>query len=260
MPDVYGFDYPDYVADHSTSQQALYRNLSSARQQSDYWVALTKDFGLAAASSITPNLLALAGTLGGAGLSYLGTRDQNIASAQQADKQMEFQREMANTQIQRGVADALAAGLNPMLGARGASAPVGAMAPVQNELAGVNPALASALQLARFKSELSNLEDTGANIRSQTFLNKIQSKSAAADANLKTSSAQSTELQNQILALSIPRHKAESEVDSSKFGKTMRYVDRALPAVSALSNSAKTVQSLMQSSRDIYNPFRNPFR
>lgn len=52
-------------------------------------------------------------------------------NAEQAQKQMDFQREMANTQYQRAAADMKAAGLNPymlMSGAHSSAAPSGSMA------------------------------------------------------------------------------------------------------------------------------------
>ena len=65
--------------------------------------------------------------LGGLATSYLGYRGakkQNIASAQQAQNQMDFQREMSNTAVQRRMADLKAAGINPILaGSKEASSP-----------------------------------------------------------------------------------------------------------------------------------------
>ena len=87
-----------------------------------------------------------------------GAKDQNIASAEQAQKQMDFQERMSNTAHQRAMADLKKAGLNPILAARSpASSPGGAMAQQFNEAAS---AMQAASQQASINQQLQNIKQT----------------------------------------------------------------------------------------------------
>jgi hypothetical protein len=78
--------------------------------------------------------------------SFIGGRQQNVASAQAAQRQMEFQREMSDTSFTRQVADLKSAGINPMLVSRlgGASTPAGAMPMFVNPAAMASQAYSAA--------------------------------------------------------------------------------------------------------------------
>ena len=96
----------------------------------------------------------------------------NQFSAQQAQDQMNFQKDMSNTSYQRGTADMEAAGLNPMLAYSqgGASVPTGAMAVGQQAqmnnvmlpaIQAYNNTAQTAMQYARQPSEIAKtVQDT----------------------------------------------------------------------------------------------------
>lgn len=75
-------------------------------------------------------------------------QQNNAWSAQQAQKQMEFQAEMSNSSHVREVADLKAAGLNPVLSAKlgGASTPSGAMG--DTDTSGTSALISMAMQTA----------------------------------------------------------------------------------------------------------------
>lgn len=117
-----------------------------------------------------------------AGANYLGQRQQNIANAQQAQRQMDFQADQTSTSYQRGVADMKAAGLNPMLAYSqgGAASGGGAQATMGNELgAGANSALQAVMakqqlqqsdaQIQNIQADTLNKDETTENIKADTL-------------------------------------------------------------------------------------------
>lgn len=121
---------------------------------------------------------AAAGGAIGTGIdSFLGGQQANSASADAAQRQMEFQAEMSNTSWQRAVADMKAAGLSPMLAYTqgGASSPTGASYQAQNaQLQGAQGAAA----FAQSAGQVAQIE----NIKADTELKHAQAGAADATA------------------------------------------------------------------------------
>lgn len=130
---------------------------------------------------------AIAGAAIGGLMSYAGTQSTNSANKAMAQAQMDFQREMRDTQYQAAMEDMRKAGLNPILAykAGGAGTPSGTSAIMQNSVAaGVdafNSVTNSAGALKKMDPETALVQQKIDESNSQTALNDEQQKVTAVE-------------------------------------------------------------------------------
>lgn len=190
----------------------------------------------------------------------------------QASRQMDFQKEMSNTQWQRGVKDMQAAGLNPMLAfSQGpASAPSGASAsasaPGGATASGVTPevsdvlggAVATAQQARRVDQELANMraqEDlTKAqrdNVAQQTINLGTESDRIVADTERIKAATKLAGVQYDVNVESV--QKIIQEIKESKSREDNNKVENILKNASVA--EAKAVEQFFKSALGESNPF-----
>lgn len=145
--------------------------------------------GISALGSLAGGMMTSAGATDRNNMSWQQMQAANEFSAAQAERQMAFQREMSNTQYQRGMADMKAAGLNPILAYSkgGASSPSGAMgssgsASFENAAEGLGQGVTSAADLGRKTADLMLTKEQINNTASTADLNKANTTLSTANA------------------------------------------------------------------------------
>lgn len=192
--------------------------------------------------------LTAAAVSGGVGL--IGTVMSNQASSAQAQRQMDFQRQMSNTAHQREVSDLKAAGLNPILSAlgSGASTPSGAQGTVNDLGQNISKGVETAIAVKNMNKELDLKDATIGNTNTDSALKTAQrgllgyqSQNLSMDANLK-------KLQAEVLQKTLPSmlKKAKAEGDYSEINQIMGVI--------------KSGTSSAADAASIFSPFKMKFQ
>lgn len=205
-----------------------------------------------------------AGLVGGAA-SLLGGWMSNTANAKtaraqmdfssvEAEKNRDFQAQQSGTAHQREVTDLRAAGLNPILsgtGGMGASTSVGAVGQsagftTQNNL---GEAVNSALAARRNVAEVKNMEATNINIGADTdkkmserALNSVLYNRTLEETDRTRHQKHSAEYEAQIMSNSAKGSKIEGEIDTTTYGKILRYINRGASSAKGAASAIRNIK------------------
>lgn len=200
------------------------------------------------------------GAVGQAVGQLVSNRQQKVFANQAMREQMHFQDFMSSTAHQREVQDLRRAGLNPILSATGGSgSPMGfGSAPTTNP----GNVIASAMEGKKMSEEIENLKVANENIEADTTKKRQEAALASAQHNREQAATnvlnQDEALRQQqtaterwrtlaeqaqagILASTAKGAKLEGQIDESRFGEAMRYIDRTVRSLTGGSSAYRNL-------------------
>jgi len=200
--------------------------------------------GLAGGTNILGPLISGGASLLGGAMSNAQTasrlEDQHRHQIETMVEQNKFYESMANTAHQREVADLLQAGLNPILsgtGGKGAAVGTGsglsgASSPATDIL---TPAVNTALSARRNEAET-------ANIKQDTLLKEAEERLAWQKKETEVQNTRGAYESAEILTSNAKGRKLEGEIDETKYGEVMRYINRAMQSILGGSSAIRNLK------------------
>lgn len=194
-------------------------------------------------------------TIAGYNMSSKAQKEANWSNAQQAHDARIWAENMRATQHQATVSDLRKAGLNPILSATHGVNPTPASSPARMESHGHSAAQAGR-EFAMKQHTMKNLKEQNVNIDADTDLKRAmraresqQYNTLRAQEGLLVEQA-GTERENQkaamhtaeILSHSAKGARLEGEIDETRYGAIMRYIDRAIKAITGTSGAVRNVK------------------
>lgn len=180
-------------------------------------------------------------TIAGFNIASKGQKEANWANAQQAHDARVWAEQMRGTQHQATVADLRAAGLNPLLSATHGVNPTPSSTAARMESSGHSAAQAGR-EFAQQQAMIRNLREQNKQIAQDTKLKLEQTRDTHESIYVRDkqrellNQQQKTEVENtraaeataDILTSDAKGRALEGEIDETKYGEIMRYIDRAL--------------------------------